>query len=182
MVHADSPLCLILHKDARGRRELTDDVLRHEVLPALQLPAEEYLPIFIALRHYWHEKMLAEFEGYMLCPVLQLRKILRTPGEWLKSGIKIADGTAEVYKNGSHQLVENAIPGIIDGGLVTIADELDRGVDILVTLPARLGRNGADVYDEVSVMARAGRFESLDYLANYGRPPIRRYLSFFRKR
>ena len=165
MNEAERPLCLLLQDDFGHRRELTDDILKQKILPALGLDQARYFQAFRQLRDYWG-KYVPGHGDYLLCAALQLKKVLHTPEQWLESGKHLADAAASVYGRGSHQFVENAVPGLIDGGLVTTDKELDRGVDILVAHLPRSRRNGADLFDDIAVKARGGIYSSLDDLSD----------------
>jgi len=168
-------LCILLNDELKGSPKLSDDILRRRVLPALGLDERRYFPTFMQLRDYWGEKVHGS-ETYILCAALQLGKILKTPDEWLKVGRHLADATANVYGNGSHQLVEDAVPSLIEGGLIDTPDDLVRGIDILVDIPTQLKRNGADVYEQIAHLVITGRCKSLEHLSRDGRPTFLRYL------
>ncbi len=165
MNEAESPLCLLLHNEFGDPRTFSDELLKQEVLPALGLDEERYFEVFRQLRNYW-KRNVAGRGDYLLCAALQLKKVLHTPEQWLKSGKHLADAAASVYGRGSHQFVENAVPSLIDGGLVTNAEELDRGVDTLVRLSTISRRNGAHLFDDIAIKARGKIYLSLDDLSD----------------
>ena len=112
--------------------QIYDGLLQKGLMESLGLERETYTPSFTRLRDYWDETSVGQ--QYFLCAVLQLKDILKTPEDWEEIGRYLADATEIVYSNGSHQFVENAVPALIDGGLVRTKEELKQGIDLLANI------------------------------------------------
>ena len=114
--------------------ELSDD----SVFAALVLKKSEYYWTFRSIMAYWAER-LPNHRRYILEPVPQLRKILKTPQDWLEVGCYLADATEKTFENGSHSFIASAVPGLVDGGIVHTKVELIQGIDILLKTINSLG-------------------------------------------
>ena len=149
---ADAPLCHVF-------KDILDDGVFH----TLRLDKKEYYPIFEQLKGYWQLKLKGHGPEYILCPVKQLGKILHTPQDWLDVGYLLADATAQTLFNGSHSFVGDAVPALVDSGIVTTKRELERGITLLLqTLNPYQG--GEHLFEKVAVMMKTGAIKSLDEL------------------
>ena len=150
----DVPLCHVFN-----------DILEDGVFHTLGLDKQEYHPIFSQLRDYWQGKLRGFGREYTLCSARQLGRILHTPQDWLEVGYLLADATAQTITNGSHQFVEDAVPALVDSGLVNTKQELKRGISLLLqTLNPYQG--GEHLFKRVATMMKSGAIKSLDDIAS----------------
>lgn len=142
------------------------DLLDDGVFATLGLDKTEYYGAFAGLKEYWHKKLPYHGLNYVICAALQLRQILQTPQEWLEVGRYLADATAKTYGRGSHSFVENAVPALIDGGLVHTKDELLKGIDILL-IQLHPHQRGEHLFEIIPQRIRDRQITTLDQLASY---------------
>ncbi len=155
--------------------DIFEDMVDNGVLERLNLDKEKFTPIFSRLRDYWLY-VLNPIHGknYLLCGILQLREVLETPEDWEEIGFYLADATSSVYGNGSHQLVEEAVPALIDGKIVKTKDELKEGIRILseigsCTIEHVVGYkhnryDGAKVLQAIGERIKKGEITSLEQI------------------
>jgi hypothetical protein len=96
-----------------------------------------YGPVFRALEEYWIQAFSLGFNAslgqeYPMCAARQLNTLLSTPEDWLRIGKYLAEATAKTYSNGSHQFIGDAIPALIDAGIVGTIDKLVASVEVLL--------------------------------------------------
>ena len=148
-----------------------DDLLDPGLMERLGLDRETFTPAFERLRDYWM-KVLGPVYGkeYVMCAALQLGDVLKTPEEWVEVGKYLADATAKTFGNGSHQFVAEAVPALIERGIVRSKDELKRGIDLLVTT-IHPHYAGGIIFSTVSEQIMRGEITTLDGIREKYPPP-----------
>ena len=137
--------------------------LSHDgVFKVLGLKKHHYYWTFRSLMLYWGER-LPGHNKYLLLTARQLANILKTPDEWLEVGRYLADATKKTFGNGSHSFISQAVPSLIDGGLVHTKEEFVQGIDILLETINPLG-HGEQYYEIVARRVLEGQIKSLDDL------------------
>ena len=86
----------------------------------------------------------------------------------------LGDAASKIYGNGSHQFVENAVPSLIEGGLVHTPEELLTGIEILLERIHPLGR-GEHLFETVEKMILDGSIQSLDDLRHVDQNSLSNY-------
>lgn len=131
------------------------------MVDALGLSREKYLGAFESIVQYWKDHFPQPH--YLTCSAGSLKKIVEKPEDWVIVGRYLAYAAGITYGNGSHQLVENAVPSLIEGGLVHHPEELLTGIEILLKKCNR-PREGANSFDNAERMILDGQIKSLDEL------------------
>src|SRR3990167_5166532 len=120
------PLCQLFVDDSGKRIPVTAELL----VDALGLSRKRYLKAFENIVQYWNENFPKP--EYLACAAASLNKIFKSPVEWAVGGRYLAFAASRTFANGSHQFVENAVPALIEGGLVQTQDELIYGIEIIL--------------------------------------------------
>lgn len=157
---------------------LFDDLLEPGLMEKLDLDRETYTPAFTRLRDYWMQVLPVHGQEYVMCAALQLRDVLKTPGDWEEVGRYLADATAKTYYNGSHQFVGEAVPALVDSRLARTKDKLIQGIDVLLKTinsksPNGTTYDGGKVFSRVAAQMRNGELTSFNDI-RIAYPPLDR--------